>query len=47
MADIKQAALWTQLSHSVKRPPHLPSNGADLWPTEVKYIIPKKLSPCA
>ena len=21
-------------------PPHLPSNGADLWPTEVKYIIP-------
>jgi hypothetical protein len=22
-------------------PPHSPSNGADLWPTEVKYIIPK------
>jgi len=21
-------------------PPHLPSNGADLCPTEVKYIIP-------
>jgi len=21
-------------------PPHLPSNGADLWLTEVKYIIP-------
>ena len=22
-------------------PPHLPSNGADSCPTEVKYIIPK------
>jgi hypothetical protein len=24
-------------------PPHLPSNGADLCPTEVKYIIPLDL----